>query len=155
VGELVLSALLFATCLSPLLYLVVGTRFGYEQLTPWLTALFGAILPRVLAPRWNTPRPLKGPLVFWVLALALTWPVLTAREVDFTPELLYRSGLAVSKLGVQPSMAISWMLTTTIVAMLGLLLFETFAALYGAAPVERFESRIVWPAYTGCFIAAL
>src|SRR5262249_13387363 len=45
VGELVLSALLFATCLSPLLYLVVGTRFGYEQLTPWLTALFGAILP--------------------------------------------------------------------------------------------------------------
>src|SRR5262249_48259081 len=149
VGDLVLTSLMFATCLAPLLYAVVGTRFGYEQLTPWLVALFGAMLPSVLRPRWNSPRPLRGAVVFWILALALTWPLLAAREVDFEPRVLYQAGLAVSKLGVQPSMAISWMLTTTIVSIIGLLLFETFATLYGTASLDRFESRVVWPACAG------
>src|SRR5438552_2718011 len=59
-GELVLSAVMSLIYLAPLMYLLVGTRFSYEHITPWLSALFGAILPSVLHPGWRCPRPLKG-----------------------------------------------------------------------------------------------
>ena len=153
-GDLVLSVLMFATCLAPLMFLVTGTRFSYEHLTPWLSALFGAMAPGLLRERWACPRPLRGALIFWSLALALVWPVLAAREVDFNADLLYRHGLVIAKLGVPPSIAISWMLTIVIIAVVGLLLFETFASLYSTAPVARFEARILWPAFASCLVAA-
>ena len=154
-GEFALSVVLSLTYLVPALYLAtVGILFRYTYASPWIAALLGAIVVRSARTGWAFPRPFKAPLVLWALSLALTWPILVARELDFTPALLFRFDLGSSRSGIPPPVAIEWLLSVTCTASVGLLVLDALFVTYGRGGLKRFESYIVWPLFAGCLIGS-
>jgi hypothetical protein len=84
IGDLALSGILFLTCVTPALFLVLTGDITYHYM-PWLAALFGFLIPKSLGTGWSFPPRWKGPLMLWALCVALSWPVVVARELDFSP----------------------------------------------------------------------
>jgi len=108
VGDLVLSGILFLTCVVPALFLVLTGDTTYHFM-PWLAALFGFLLPKSLRTGWSFPAGWKGPLILWTLSVALSWPIVVARELDFNPALLFYYGrLWTSRSGGTPPATVAW-----------------------------------------------
>src|SRR6185295_6471429 len=49
----------------------------------WMAPLCGAIAATTPLRRWTLPDALKLPLACWSLTVAVTWPIVIAREADF------------------------------------------------------------------------
>jgi hypothetical protein len=64
----------------------------------WLAAMTGLVAGGVPWRSWRAPLAWRWPLILWVLGVALSWPIIAAREMDFslmTP----REGLAAVLVG--------------------------------------------------------
>src|SRR4051794_20627784 len=97
----------------------------------WSAALLGMIVPRSVRSGWSIPRPWAIPLVLWALTIALTWPVVALRELDFTPDLLHIIHLSNSVAAAAPPLAATGVADNTLTLGLGILwvdwLFLAFA----------------------------
>src|SRR5439155_12055461 len=117
--------------------------FSYSAL--WLAALSGAMLPKNARTEWMFPGRWKAPLVLWSLTLAVSWPLVVLREIDFVPMLLDKGDLWNSRLAVPPPVVAIWVLSVATIVMTGLLLLDWMFAAYPADQLRRFEKRVVWP----------
>src|SRR5207237_6950317 len=76
------------------------------------------------------------------------WPIVAARELDFTLATLYEPHLATSFRGGTPAAAALWTATVASSAQLVLLLFDWLVTEYSGAR-ERFERHIVMQLFVG------
>ena len=130
IGELALSGILFLTCVTPALFLVLTGDITYHFM-PWLAALFGFLVPKSLGTGWSFPPRWKGPLILWTLSVALSWPIVVARELDFNPGLLFYQGrLWTSRGGGTPPSAVAWTTNVVCTTLFGLLLLDWLFARY-------------------------
>ena len=107
-------------------------------------------MPRGVRSGWGFPGRWKAPLVLWALVLALSWPIIVLREVDFVPALLDNVYLSNSRLSVfNPPLVVQWVLNVASIAMTGLLLLDWLFVAYPADKLKRFESRVIWPLCAG------
>ena len=74
--------------LVPVVFFLVHGHFRLWYLTPWKWALVGAMGATVHV-KWQWPERFRFAFVAWALAIALTWPVVALRELDWTPLVLW------------------------------------------------------------------
>jgi hypothetical protein len=86
--EVSAGVVLFFTYLMPQLFTVLHGDFFGPYGTVWSAALLGVVAPRSIRSSWAVPGRWKGPLILWALTIAVTWPVVALRELDFTLDLL-------------------------------------------------------------------
>lgn len=128
------------TYLTPALLIVtVGHALPIER-SFWTAALFGVVVPWSVRRPWALPSAWKVPLVLWALTVALVWPVIALRELDFwaTFELsALRSRSGVSALG-----SVAWIAHVAAMLTCGLLWFD-WLFLRFADRVGEFRRQIV------------
>ena len=82
-GRTVAISIFAAGYLAPVLFLAEAGRFRTPFLAAWLLPLLVAMLATSYKDLgWALPRPLKGPLAFWGLAIAVTVAWLTPNDYD-------------------------------------------------------------------------
>jgi O-antigen ligase len=132
--------------LVPLLWIATTRRFGLWLLAPWVVCLVAAAAP-TFSGSWQYPRPWRIPLIVWALAVALSWPIVALRELDWTPSVLWTVPSVYSTL-VHAIPTVVWIAQVAQVHLIGLLwfdwLFGRFASARGGDP-RAFERAIVWP----------
>ncbi len=154
-GNLAVSAVLAVTYFVPALLFAWLGMYSYSSAAIWIAALCGAMLPAGIRGEWAFPPRWKSPLVFWALAIALSWPLVTLREVDFVPALIDVGNIHNSRLGASPPIVAIWTLSVASISMTGLLLFDWLLLAYPRDQLKAFESRIIWPMLAGAVMAAL
>ena len=108
----------------------------------WSAALLGAILPRSVRTGWAVPRRWMAPLVLWALTIALTWPIVALRELDFTPRLINVIHLANAGRGGPPPVAAAGVADNALGLGLALLWLDWLFAAFAQAE-SRFRRFIV------------
>lgn len=70
--------------LAPALLSLAFNASDYHHMLVWLAAAAGPVIARADWSRWHVPRAWLIPMAGWALVVALTWPIVAGREVDFT-----------------------------------------------------------------------
>ena len=60
------------------------TRPDYHVIIVWLAALAGVLFARSDFRCWSVPAHWRAPLAVWAVLVAVTWPIVAARELDFS-----------------------------------------------------------------------
>jgi O-Antigen ligase len=154
-GDVVASLVLSTVYLVPAACFAWFGNFAFSHYAIWLAGMSGSMLPRALGSRWAFPTRFTIPLVLWALVLALSWPILVWREVDFVPALLSPAGMAASRLPESPAIIAVWIACVTAIGLTGLLLLDWMCLTYSAARSSRFESRVATPLLAGAVVAAM
>ena len=122
--EIGAAVVLFFAYLMPALIIAVHGKLLLYYGTLWSAAFLGAMVPRSVRSAWAFPGRWKAPLVLWAISIALTWPVVALRELDFTPALLNITHLASSMVGGPPPLAAAWICDVAVTLGLGILWFD-------------------------------
>lgn len=149
----------------PLLYvfgaLMLGS-VGYSRnafQAPMLAAVLGVTLARQPLRPWAVSEQWKLPLAWWALTVIGAAAVVSLRELDFSPSLLFsEERLANSGVGGPPSVILVWIGYVAGTHLVGLLWFDSFFAAGGLSNQRTFRNRILLPlavsAIAGSLIAS-
>ena len=140
--ELCASIVLVFAYLMPALILVLHGKLLLYYGHVWSAALLGAIAPRSLRSGWAAPRQWKVPLMLWALTIAVTWPIVALRELDFTLHNLYVIHLPNSIAGAPPPNSAAGVADNTLALGLGILWFDWLVSAF-ARREARFRQFIV------------
>jgi len=140
-----LGAVLGTAFVAPaLLYVGFGVN-DYHLTLVWLAALAGVIFAHVDVARWHLPRGWSIPFVAWALIVAVSWPIVAGREIDFSV-VAARSFDTVNVLyGQPPPAAAAWIVVVALGQMLGIVWFDTLWARFAAGRAWQFEEFILVP----------
>ena len=141
--------------LVPVVWISTTGRFCLWLLPPWVAALVAAGAPTFTS-SWRYPRPWRIPLIAWALAVALTWPIVALRELDWTPSVLWTVPSVYSTLVHSIPTAV-WIAEVAQVHLIGLLwvdwLFGRFAGVQRASQ-RAYERAIVWSSVAAAIAGA-
>ena len=93
----------------PAVFMVMRGRFEFWQTAIWTAGLLGTIAPSAVRQGWAVPLRWRPALVLWALTIALIWPIVALREIDFAPLTLDVPRLSITgPPGVPPQIAVLW-----------------------------------------------
>lgn len=139
--------------LVPLLWVAATGRFYIWLMPPWVAALVASAAP-TFAGSWQYPRPWRFALIAWALAVALTWPLVALRELDWMPSLLWLRPSVYSTAAHGTSTAV-FIARVAQVHLLGLLFIDWLFGRFGGTPAvgrPDFERTIVWPSVAAAIV---
>ena len=139
-----IAVALAVTYLVPALVLILHGGYQLTFNTLWAGALLGAIAPRTWRSGWAVAAPWRGPLFTWALVVALTWPIVVLREIDWVPALLTNNSVPSSSIGVPPPVAVEWVLGVSVALLAGILLFNWLELRFQGS-LDLFKRWIVAP----------
>lgn len=122
---------------------------GVSVSTVWLAALVGLVASEKRLRGWSLPYAWRLPVGLWGLCLTVAWPIIIAREADFSLAQLYNVHSPVTGLGVAPPVQALWVAHVAAAQLAALLWLDVLFDSFAGKPVERFEREIVWPAGAG------
>ena len=122
---------------------VIG-RFDWYYLIFWLVCLLVGVLARA-GLRWNVPLPWRFPLIAWALVVAVSWPIVVARELNFSLALLGEYGFLNPGVGWPPPFVALWILHVFLIQIIGILWFDWLWGVYGGERRQPFERQILLP----------
>ncbi|MGE5243995.1 MAG: O-antigen ligase family protein [Betaproteobacteria bacterium] len=118
-------------------------RYLAEHGVIWMAALLGALAPRAVHSGWGVPPRWRPALILWALTIALAWPLIVMREIDFYPPMLARMS----------PVAVVWILNVAAILGLGILWFDWLFTAIGADK-ERFDRFVLLPLALSCGVAS-
>ena len=121
-----------------------GTEFEPVEIV-WALPLLGLILSGRGTLGWSFPTRLLWPLVAWALVIAVSWPLVFLRELDFDAAVLLLSNAANTSIGITPWEAGTSITHWVLVHNLGLLWFDRLFSWYADGRVEQFRGRVLFP----------
>lgn len=121
-----------------------GTEFEAVEIV-WALPLLGLILSGRGVLRWSFPTRFRWPLIAWALVIAVSWPMVFFRELDFDAAVLQLSNAANTSIGITPWEAGTGITYWVLVHNLGLLWFDRLFSWYADGRVEQFRSRVLFP----------
>jgi len=125
------------------------------DLSPWYAGVTGAVLATADPTRWHLPLTWRIPLAAWAVVIALSWPVVWLRELDFAPSLVATAEVTSNRLGVRPANVNLWMLTVVLTHSLGLLWIDWLFATFSRGQVKRFQRVVLLPLALGYAVSWL
>ncbi|MGQ0736184.1 MAG: O-antigen ligase family protein [Acidobacteriota bacterium] len=153
------GAVLVAVCATAYMfpamtYAVFGVS-DYHTTLIWLAALAALICSRMDVSRWHLPPPWRMPCVAWALILAVSWPVVAARELDFTFVAARVSDVTSGAYQAPPRLAAAWIVIVALSQMLGLLWLDWLWARFGQRHTRDAERLVLLPIVVGAAAGAL
>ena len=136
-----------------LLAFAFGTS-DHHLLLVWLAALGGAIVARSDWRRWHLPNAWTFPLVAWGLVVAVSWPVVAGREVDFSLVAVRALDSTNSLFEAPPRAAAAFVILAALGQMLGILWLDFLWAISRASDVT-FRRVIALPFLFGAVCSAI
>ena len=141
----VASGWVAGTYIAPgLLALTLG-NFRHWDLTPWFLGLMGAMLATSDPTRWHFPPRWRAPLVSSMLAVALSWPIIWLRELDFLPSVVGAADVVNNGAGVPTDIGLLWVYGVVLLHGVGLLWLDWLYATFPADRQAVFLRRVMAP----------
>ncbi|MGE0865853.1 MAG: O-antigen ligase family protein [Vicinamibacterales bacterium] len=150
---LVTTLLLSVVYVAPAIHVALG-RFESASLEiAWALPLLGLILSGRDGWRWNVPPRFRWPLAAWALVIAVSWPIVFLRELDFRIWILPMPGAANTSIGITPWEAAHSVAYWAVVNLFGLLWFDRLFGWYSDGGLAAFRARAIYPLATGALVA--
>jgi hypothetical protein len=147
-------ALLLAYAAPAVLMVGFGTP-EYHQLLVWMALLGGPIVAASDWSRWHVPASWKAPVAGWALVVAVTWPVIALREVDFSLVAARTLDTPNAMLGGPPPATAAWIVSAALGQLLGILWLDLLWARFGADRLRRAERVVLVPLIISIAAAAI
>jgi O-antigen ligase len=137
--------------LVPLLFAVsIGFHFPFQAFWAWL--LLGVVLTSAHE-RWHVPAMLQFPLSAWGLSVALGWPLVALRELDWIPSLLWARP-AVHNPGIHAVAGIARIAQSAELHLLGVVWLDWLFGVFRKDTAHTFERAVIRPALVTAAICA-
>lgn len=143
------APLLIAAYIYPAIFHATREFFTFSYYAIWLAGLLGGILAAAHPAHWHLPASWRLPLAFWALILALGWPLIAFREMNFMWGSLDEYTLANSGLGGPPAVIIVTMLAAVLPQIAGILWFDAMSGAFAERDPWRFRRAILLPLAIG------
>lgn len=139
----------------PVIFNATLGRFFHAYHVVWFGAMLGAVIgARGSWIRWSVPSAWVFPLALWAMVVATAWPIVVARETDFTLAWLTRVyHMANSNLGGPPPVVAVWVINCALTLLGGLLWFDRLFAY--AADWRTFRRWVLYSLAVGAIASAL
>lgn len=143
------------TYVTPALLTLILGDFQLGDLTPWFAGLTGMMLATVEPTRWHLPAPWRTPLVAWGMVVAVAWPVVWLRELDFAPAIVGAIDTANNGLGMTHDNILLWVYSVVLSHGVGLLWIDWLFATVSRDDEERLFRTVLTPLAVSCGVATL
>jgi hypothetical protein len=141
-------------CWPALAYIIFGVS-DYHTMLVWLAALAGVVLSQAGISRWHIASPWRVPFVAWALVIAVSWPIVAGRELDFSLIAATTLSTTNAAFGAPPRLAAAWVVLVALAQMIGILWFDMLWARFVASTAPTFERVVLVPLIAGATIGAL
>ncbi len=142
-----------------LLYIMPGLIFlpfhQFFHSIPSTACLLGVMLSALNLRAWYLPRQWKFPLVLWALIVALSWPIIFLRELDFAPTLTLGTPLFNNGAGVPTAVAAAWVPAVAVTQGVGFLWIDWLFGVFGTGQQASFERSVLIPLGIGFLLTSL
>ena len=145
---------LLAAYIAPAVMFASFGASDYHTTLIWLAALLGPIVAQ-LDPHWHIPGRWRLPFVTWALIVAITWPIVAGRELDFTLVAARSAELGNAGFDQPPRLAAAWIVIVALAQMLVILWFDLLWARFSGRDVARAEKCVLVPLVVSAAIGAL
>ncbi len=152
--QVLTPVILFAAYLTPAAYVLL---LGYEHFSfdiIWSLPLLGLIVSGRQGWCWSLPSPWRWPLVAWSLVVAVSWPILFLREIDFDFGMI-SAEISNTGVGISPwesGLAITY---AVLVHNIGLLWIDALFRWYANGGVNKFRNTVLFPLAAALVIASV
>jgi hypothetical protein len=139
---------------APVVLMLSADSLDYNLIVVWLALLAGPIFGGSDWRRWHIPAWWTLALVAWAVILALTWPVIALREIDFS---LIAAGTLNTPNGLfapAPPIAAASVVLTALGQLIGLLWLDFLWARFGTARLPQAERVVLVPMVLSAAIAS-
>jgi O-Antigen ligase len=149
-------ALVVATAyLAPALLNLAMHSNDYHVLLAWLAALAGVVFARMDTSRWHLPRPWVAPLAGWAVVIAVTWPIVAGRELDFSLASVRTLEIGTAAIAAPPPIAAAFVVIFALAQLLAILFLDCLWQEFGGAEPSMFARAVVAPAVAGVSVGCL
>lgn len=152
-GPLTAAIIAGVSCVSPLLLYAAG-YFSPSPWLPWLAAIAGFSIGAAPRASWSLPHPWRLPLAYWAAAIALTWPIVVLREIDFDLALFYEGRPGVTSQGIPPAVHAWWIGSVAGAHLCGLLFVDALFRRFRDAPAGAFERAVALPFIASALVSS-
>jgi hypothetical protein len=139
--------------MAPALLMVAFAGYDYHHLGIWIAAAAGALAAHADPARWHVPDNWRFPIIGWALVLAVTWPVVALREIDFSLVAAGTYGVANSVAQQSPPLASAFTILMALTQLVGLLWIDLLFARFRNDD-RAFARRVVVPFLAGIVLSA-
>lgn len=150
-----LAIVLGTAYIAPALLWLAFGAIDFHLLLVWLAALAGPVVAQFDWRRWHLPSRWLLPLVAWALVIAVSWPFVAAREVDFSVIAARAMNPSNSAFGAPPSVAAAFIVIAALAQMLGILWIDLLWARFSGDALAAFERFVIVPLMAGATLSAL
>jgi O-antigen ligase len=148
-----IPALLLAY-IAPAVAMVTFGSPDYHHILVWLALLAGAVVAASDWSRWHTPQFLKAPLAAWAIVVAVTWPIVAGREIDFSTVAARTLDTPNALLGGPPALTAAWVTSVALGQLIGVLWLDLLWARFGTERLRRAERVVLVPLAISAAIAS-
>jgi hypothetical protein len=149
----VITAWAAAAVLAPAPLRLLAGREGPALDVFWMAGLTASLMRTTAWGGWTLGPGTRLLAAAWALTLAIGWPVLAARELAFTPALLFDFGAVNAWTGWTAPHVVSWIAFVAWTHLLGLLWLDWLSARVAAEP--DWMPRVLHPFWIATTVASL
>lgn len=139
----------------PLAVFLVSGATDLGTLVVWLSMLAGLAFSLTPIQRWSLPAGWQIPVAAWGLVLALGWPIVLWRELDFTLVTVAQLDVANSMWTGSARHTAAFLTLTTLSQLCAFLVIDMCWARYGRDDGTAFLREVVWPMALGTTAAII
>lgn len=141
--------------LSPAIFLIIKGHDAYAYVTVWIAALLGVIAGTAKATPWSVPPRWRWVIATWAVLIAVSWPLVAWRELDFTWPLVWDTRLPIATIRLSGPAAVGWTGYVALSHLVGLLWIDWLFQTFTYSTREPFRREVVAPLAASAAFACL
>ena len=149
-----LPALLTAYATPALMMVAVGESGAHDPLV-WLALLAGPVVAASDWSRWHTPRLWTPLLATWAVVVAVTWPIIAGREIDFSLLAAATFDTPNGLVAPPPPLAAAAITGAAMKQLIGILWIDLLWKRFGADRVLRLERWVLAPLVISIIVGSI
>lgn len=137
---------------------LLAAAFGSSDLhlmLVWLAALGGTLAAHLDSRHWSLPAGWRLPIAAWALTMAVSWPIVASREVDFSFVAARTLDTTNALFEGPPAAAAAFVTLMALAQMLGILWVDLLWAKFSGPALAAFPRVVVWPLVGGVGVGSV